>query len=291
MTIKTGNGGFDIEGKTYTYDVGDPNAVAPEPPNADRGDIAIDETKKDISKRTKETLGKYLSNLTSPNKYKVDSAQRETPITTTKGVPTPPASTPNSERFVDRDVVELPFDPSQQARSGQRLFDKIVDPETKLEISKGRASPQLDNGNVVLPSVTGGDPSVPGVLPRSIAPYVSTVLSNNRFTATSLAVTTDVRNPDKAFNPTLMHPKYGNVSLDRLAQVGVALSIRASQELGATGRGNDPSGGGQEAKSLLPGFNQLGAERITATVLEAKDVLDSLTTSEVPDGNMVSIAP
>lgn len=286
MGINTGNGGFDINGKTYTFDVGDPNAPGDTPPNVDHGDIVIDNSKKDLSKGTKETLGKYLGSLTAKNAYPIDPIDTEQPITTAKGIPPAISDATNSEKFTARNNLSFPHDITEQQRSGGRLFDKVDDPNTKLAISKGKASPQLDDGNTILPEVTGG---APGKFPKGIGPYVSTVLSNNRFTAASQSVTSDIKNPGNNYDPTLNHPKYGDVSLNRLAQIGTALSIRASQELGATS--GNPTSGGQEARSLLPGFNQIGAERINTLILEAKDVLDSLTGTEIPEGDTISIAP
>jgi hypothetical protein len=283
MGTNTGDGGFTIDGKTYTYDVGDPKDQGPEPPVADDGDVSVDNSKKDLNKRTKETIGKYLSNLTQGNTYGIDPNSTE--ITTSDpGV----SETGNSEKFVARDLISFPNDIGEHQRNGVRLFDKVDDPNAKLAISKGRATPQLDNGHVVLPSVQGG---LPGTFPSSIQPYVSTVLANNRFTAASPMIAGNPSDPNRTYDPSFTHPKYGNVSSHRLAQVGVALSIRASQELGATAALSDPSSGGQEAKALLPGFNQIGAERINTRLLEARDVLETLTTSEVPEGNQISIAP
>ena len=287
MGINTGDNGFSIDGKTYTYDVGDPSAPGLEPQPTNHGDIHIDDSKKDISKRTKETLSKYLSDLTNTNAYGIDAQTVEKSTTSPEGTPPPLADTDNTEQFIDRSEIKLPFDLPQQLRSGNRNFDHVTDPNTKLNISKGKATPQNEDGNAILQGVKGG---IPGKFPAGIAPYVSTVLSNNRFTdASRAAAVSDITNPGKTYDPTLKHPKYGDVSMNRLAQVGVALSIRSSQELGA--REGNPSSGAQEARSLLPGFNQLGAARINSTVLEAKDVLDDLTKSEIPDEALISIAP
>lgn len=291
MAINTGEGGFDIDGKTYTYDVGDPNAPTDPPPNTDHGDVNVDKSKKDISKRTKETLANYLSNLTKPNQFAVDPIAAEIPITTEKAVPPSLAQASNTQQFTPRDDITLPFDVPEDLRLGKRLFDHVSDPNTKLAISKGKAYPQLDNGQVVLPHVEGGDPTKPGTLPTSIQPYVGTVLGNNRFTAAALSSPVNVSYPPNNYDPALSHPKYGVISAGRLAQVGTALSIRASQELGASVDNNNPTGGAQEAKSLLPGFNQLGTERINASVLEARDVFETLTTTEVPSGDVISITP
>lgn len=293
MGTRTGNGGFDVDGKTYAYDVGDPNAVVPEPPNTDSGDIAVDDTKKDISKRTKETLSKYLGNLTDRNKYGIDAKSIEKSVTTNQGVPASLGETDNNESFVPRGDIKLPHDLSDDLKKGDRLFDKYNDPVGKLAISKGKTFPQVDDGHVVLPGVKGGDPTKPGILPLSIGPYVSTVLSNNRFTSAAQAVSADISisTPGAGYDPVLKHPRYGEVSTNRLAQVGTALSLRSSQELGSAGQGNNPSSGVQELKSLLPGFNQLGAARINTTILEARDVFQTLTTDEISEGNLTSIAP
>lgn len=290
MGTRTGNGGFDVDGKTYVYDVGDPNADAPEPPNTDAGDISVDNSKKDLSKRTKETLSKYLGNLTDKNKFGIDTRSKEKSITTHQGVPASLGDTENSEKFAARSDIQLPHDLSDDLKKGNRLFDKYNDPTGKLAISKGKTFPQEEDGNEVLGGVKGGDPTKPGTLPASIAPYVSTVLSNNRFTSAAQAVSVNIDSPGD-YDPVLTHPKYGQVSTSRLAQVGTALSLRSSQELGASGQGNNPSSGMQELKSLLPGFNQLGAARINTSVLEARDVLETLTSEEISDGNFTTHSP
>lgn len=291
MGTNTGNNGFDIDGKTYTFDVGDPDAPGEPPVNADSGDVSVDNSKKDLSKGTKETLSRYLSNLTRNNRYSLDAQAEELKLTTDKGLPAPVVETNNTERFTAKAALQQPYDVPQDLRKGERLFDKISDPVGNLGINKGKAFPPADNGNDVLPGIKGGDPTKPGTLPSSISGYVSTVLSNNRFTATAQAVVSDPIRPGNDYNPTMIHPKYGEISAARLAQVGTALSLRSSQELGASDDGNNPSGGGQEARSLLPGFNQLGAARINTSILEARDVLETLTEDSISEGNTTSIAP
>ena len=81
-------------------------------------------------------------------------------------------------------------------------------------------------------------------------------------------------------------PKYGDVSFRRLAQVGTALSLRASKELNAADDGNNPTGAAQDAASLLPGGAQIGLERINTTILQAQDVLQTLTQEGIPDGTI-----
>ncbi len=127
--IDTGDGGFSIDDKTYTFDVGDPSAPGVEPKPTARGDLHVDNSKKDISKRTKETLSKYLGNLTANNAYGVDPQAVEKAITSPQGTPVPLSDTDNSEQFIDRKEIQLPFDLPQQLRSGnsapalQMLYD------------------------------------------------------------------------------------------------------------------------------------------------------------------------
>jgi len=270
-----GSGGFDINGRAITFDVGDPDAEGAEPGPYSTGDVHVDSSKKDISKKTKETLGRYISDKTKGNDFPVDPIPIEKSITTTNGAPVPITSTQNSTTYVDRNEIKYPVS-SQQV--------KLQDPSTMLNFSKGKTDPQNINGNELLKSITTTDLG-------ASKDYTSIVLSNNRFSALSKAVNVDdLAHPGK-YNAVLNHPKYGEITEKQLAQVGVALSIRASQELNAATKGNNPSSGAQEARSLLPGFNQLGTERINTRVLEARDVLDSLSKEEIPDANFISSTP
>lgn len=286
MGTKTGDGGFEIDGKTYTFDVGDPNAPGIEPTNTNHGDLTVDNSVRDISKKTKETIGQYLSEKTQVNTYPVDPNIVDYEITTNDNVPSPIGDTPNSAHYADRDDIALPGVDSGQTRLGERFHPNYTDPSSVLDISKGKESPQKANGNTVIREVIGG--STPDL--REFTRYTSAVLSNNRFSDASRAANVNLDRPS-SYNPTIHHPKYGDMSANRLAQVGVSLSVRASQELNAASAGNNPSSGGQIAKALLPGFNQLGASRINTTVLEARDVLSTLTNAEIDDSSLVSIAP
>lgn len=276
---KTGNGGFDINGKTYTYDVGDPNGPGLDPVPTDKGDISVDNSKKDISKKTKETIGQYLHDKTKQNKYSVDAAIQDFQITSNKGVPTTIAPTKNSESFVDPTDVKFPFkSPTPEVTLGKQTHT-LEDPSTEINFSKGKTDPQKIDGNELLSSIQGGKQGDLG----ASSGYVSKVLSNNRFTAGSpIAPNVNLKHPARDFDPTFEHPQYGAVSALQLAQVGAALSIRASKELNAASAGNNPTSGATEAKAILPGFTQLGSSRVNTRVLEAADVLSTLTDSEVP---------
>lgn len=288
---KTGIGGFEIDGKVYDFDVGDPNAPGDPKsklPGPDKGDIKVDNTKKDISKGTRTTLSQYLKTVTAANSYPNDGDYHEAKITDDNGLPHP----------LSGDPVNTPQFTKPENTKGVSVGPG-GDPATQLQtnLSKGKEAPKVDpakpgdrmDGHTLLPSVTKDNP------PKVITGYTSAVLANNRFSDASRA-SADVtglgndNKPPADYNPSLHHPRYGDVSLKRLAQVGTALSLRASQELNAASAGNNPTSGGQELAALLPGFNQLGASRVNTTVLEARDVLESLTTDEVPDGDFTNIA-
>ena len=283
-STKTGNPGFEIDGKTWVYDVGE--QVDPIP--ADAGDIKVDNTIKDISVKTKTTLSQYMSAKTQGNVYPVDAKYVETKITDEKSLPTEASSQPtNTAQFSNRTTASGVTSDSPDLRSSRP--NPVPDPATTLGmLTKGKRSPKFFDGNRLLPEVSKNN------LPIPINLYTNSVLSNNRFTsaAKSAAEVTGIDNdnkPNSAYNPILHHPRYGEVAMNRLAQIGTSLSLRASQELGAASQGNNPTGGTQELAALLPGFNQLGASRIETTVLEARDVLVSLTTEEVPEGDFLNI--
>ena len=282
MGTKTGDGGFEIDGKTYTFDVGDPDAEGVEPTQADHGDLTVDNSKRDISKKTRETIGQYLSDLTKGNDYPIDADISDYQITTKDNVPASITDTQNSAHYANRENLSPPGASSSQ----NTVHPNYTDPLSTLDISKGKESPQKPNGNSAIVDIVGGaNPDL-----KNFKRYTSTVLSNNRFSDAARAANVNLDRPGN-YNPQMRHPHYGEMSANRLAQVGVALSVRASQEMNAANAGNNPSSGGQIAKSILPGWNQLGASRINTTVLEAKDVLETLTNDEIDDSSLTSIAP
>jgi hypothetical protein len=266
--IDTGTPGFDLDGKSYTYDVVPPGEPGVEPQTTSRGDMSVDHEVKDVSKTTLQTLGSYLGKSTKVNRYPVDGESTTAKLTTAAGVPSPLGDTQNTKRFTDRgsisDNVSLSVDPREELRG---------------KVSKGKTSPQLTDGNELLPNAQT----------NAASKYVSAVLKNNRFTAAATSGPTDVSDPGAKYNPTLRHPKYGDVTTERLAQVGVTLSLRSSSELNSTDDGNNPTDGGTEAGALLPGFNQLGVKKVKTRVLEAQDVFEHLTSKAIPDATYLGI--
>lgn len=311
MGTNTGTPGFDIDGKTYDFDVGDVNAPGLAPIATNKGDISVDNGTKDLSKPTKTTLAQYLSDLTmgkqghskgTSNDYPVDAPANpvaEIDVSDAKGNPTPLNDTTNTAHFVARadaagtvryshDLQAGVFAPptTQGAQPVMPLVS--TDPGTSLGgFVKGKSSVPGVDGNSLLHSVGKNS------LPAPVKAYTSAVLSSNRFTDASPAarnvvgVGNDATRSD--YNAALHHPRYGEVTLDRLAQVGTSLSMRATQVLNSATAGNNPTGGLQEISTLLPSPSQLGVTQINAALLEAADVFKSLTQEEVPAGDFLSI--
>lgn len=280
---KTGVGGFEIDGKIHDFDVGDPSAPGLDPTNPDTGDIHVDKTTKDISKKTKTTLSQYLKGITSKNAYPIDGKYNEAKVTDDNGVPHPLSDDPlNSPQFSKRpaDSGVVADSPDLRQSTGT-----IPDPATSLsDLTKGKKSPEKVDGNHLLPGVKKNDQG------SVVGGYTTTVLKNNRFTDAARAVTTDLDHPAADYNPTLSIPGRGNVDMLRLAQVGNALSLRASQELTSGDNNFNPTGTGATAAALLPSLNQLGVLKVTNVMLEANDVLDKLSQDEVPGGALGEIA-
>jgi len=305
MSTKTGTPGFDIDGKTYTFDVGDPRA--PDDPNypvpTDHGDIHVDKNEpptKDIGRVTKKTLADYLGKKTQLNYVAIDGTLPvdaagfpvDTSIVgvnnTTPVIPSPDHTAKNSKWFTQgKKTLTGTVDTSPDLKSvWQKGGDvKFTPPNLKLtKLKKGKSVADdrtFVTGNELLPQV---DPAAaPPVVPLgTLAPYTAGVLANNRFTA-------DANFTARGANFDLHSPKYGTISMNRMAQVGISLSIRGGHEIRSTSNAS-PSSAGTEAAAILPSFAQLGAERINFSILEANDVLNNLTNDEVPDANIINMA-
>jgi hypothetical protein len=314
----------DITGQTgpqkYTYDTGAAGAGGSQgnyQPGVDVSAAYVDENGNplDLKPATLLTLSKYLSAQTMgkgdatsvPNRYPVGNGKTDTAISTTdgKGYPAP---------------LQLPpQNPATFAGSGEAQFDypSAQYPAIAQQIKKGLAPGDAVDGNDLLAGVvpnststanvntlTGLGTQTPSPLPghpstnKIIGPYTSAVLSNNRFTgaASAYAALPDISDPDVAYDPIFpqqtvlgsYNPTAPTVTAGSLATIGTLLGLRATTTLGATSPGADPNSAGEQAAALLPGLAQLGATTIDQHLLQASDILASLTTDEVPSSNVLS---
>lgn len=284
---KTGKGGFEIGGKVYDFDTGDPNAIGEDQGNPDHGDINVDNKKKDVSKTTKKTLKQYLSDSTmgkegfakgKPNAFPIappgDLNQPDSTISAPDGNPASFSETTNDRQYVKRsDIVTGYSDiPDAKLPGGPRSFTPAhEDPATTLGgLAKGKQGKSND-GNNLLKGVSKNS------LPPIIEAYQKTVLTANRFTANSQDF-----DPTKPLSELPGQDKYRiggkDYSLQQLKQVGVMLSLRGSQEFPAAFDDNvNPVNAGSVAGAILPSPNQLGILKIPNRLLEARDALEHLS--------------
>ncbi len=170
MGTNTGTPGFDINGQTYEFDTGDPDAPGIAPVTTDHGDVTVDHNKKDLSKPTKTTLAQYLSDLTNgkqgsskgtSNQYPVNppsSPVEEISVSDATGKPTTLSDTKNLSHFAARAeaTATATFSQDLQARNFEPAAYPVVpdirtDAKTTLQgFVKGKSSTPGLNGNNML---------------------------------------------------------------------------------------------------------------------------------------------
>ena len=305
-SIDTGPGGFGIDGKTYTYDIGVPEADGgPQGQRIEFIDVSpgyVDGSgkPKDLTKKTKSTLADFLSNATSgkgaspANAYPVDAGLNDASTTTKTGLPTvqtPGATGPSNSRAFAPGASNL------NALSNR--FTSLVG------FHKGKSDAAGVDGNELLPGVPGNatyvseEGSLTGI-PSSqkqvdghadttgvVGSYLSDVLRANRFSGADSAYT--VVTAGSGRNPTLSRQKrlgtyeasVPGITPAQAAAIGPLLTLRAAQELGSAARGSDPGSAASQASARLPGPSQLGVTKVNVSVLNAMDALISV--SAAPD--------
>jgi hypothetical protein len=317
-SFNSGQGGFIIDGKVHILDTDEVGAEGFKPEESAKS-VVVDKTPKDISKQTKKTLADYLGKLTSEanNKYPVDGSRTvDISITTEDGLPIGPSSLSDpinnpqhAPKFTDPRAGTNTSPITSAGVTTTSPFLKSSDKYNQEDPSQSIAG--YTKGKTNDPDITTGHDLLKSAqknkLPAPLDKYTSAVLKNNRFNTglprATAADDFDGRISDSQFLPNdpksllkgvannieLQHPQYGRVSLNRLAQVGNSLSLRASTEMGSFDAGNNPTGGTQDAAALLPGWQQVGSSRVDTVLLEAKDILDTLTSEEVDEDNFVSL--
>lgn len=295
--IFTGLGGFDIDGMTYVFD-SNTTQVAPVP--SDRGDLSTNEGVNpdlsaagvhDLSTPLKITLATYLSDATkgkhgyahgTSNKYTVDSPMgklTETSVVDEKGYPLRSGQVTNESSFVNSDELNA-------ATAYSREYASL---ESTLTKGKAPMNVGSDDGHTLLKGVTVAHQ------PSAVHNYTSAVLRNNRFTAASPIVDAASTVDPPADYQTVLFPIIDGVRTPRtqlaLAQVGAALSMRATHELLSGEEGYNPNSTEAVAAGLLPSPTQLGVLKVNNELLLAGDVLKTIADEEVAGGALSEIAP
>lgn len=297
--IDTGSGGFSIDGKRFSYDIGS-DAGDGSPQQWSPGQVNVDKAPSDLSKGTKRTLASYLSRTTmgqtpsSPssvkNSYPVDHNPFSDPqpvvLKDTNGYPTIPGGNPNPQKYVQETLLSSRSDAAVNLKilrgKQQPTAEQKVDGHTLLK----DATPPVE-GRPTNPSAVGGElPTIKGTTIDPQSPinnyYGSSKLSNsvifNRFNPEG-----NKYEESGGFGSLQFSSKYEmgssagdrDMSHARLAQIGNALSIRAGLELTSTQDGNNPTDNATTAATLLPGAAQLGVMKIDRDILTARDVFNS----------------
>lgn len=322
--IDTGPGGFGVDGQTYTFDTGVSEAQGGSQ-GARHGTIDVSTAfvdangnPKDLTKKTKTTLAQYLSKVTKgqegstpvPNRYTIDQTANDLSTTTKDG--NPALQSPGGAPVLN----SAAFAPSTDEITSLSAQYPLISPGVK----KGKATANAVDGNDLLPGIPG-DSSFTAELghlngatsqtahtikghpdtTKVVKPYVSAVLSSNRFalagTNNGQAAFTDGASNPAGFNPNMTvqsrlghyDPLAPSVTPGRLATIGPLLTMRAGKELNAASSGADPNDGGLQAKAILPGISQLGLSKVDQQVLLASDVLAGLTTDELDAANVLSV--
>lgn len=273
---RTGKGGFEIDGRTHDFDVGDPNAENVDFGATDRGDIRVDDTPKDISRSTRRTLAQYLSDATLgkhggttiPNSFPVSPEHVDVSITDpTTGLPNRLSDASNVPQFAPRSALALVLDVPQALRpdgpvGAPRVRDTFDDPALALtDLGKGRQGRPVD-GHSLLRGVSKNSPG------PIIGGYTSRVLANNRFSPDGARISDST-------SVTVGGRTYGS---NQVKSLGAMLSLRASQEFPAAFNDSvNPQNAGSIAGALLPSPNQLGALKIPKVLLEARDALEHIS--------------
>jgi len=310
--LDTGTGGIDINGKVHTYDVG---VESDEFDDVDysSGLVNVDKAKRDLSRRTRVTLGQYLSNTTTGdtrsvpeqtqgggNRFPVvGEVKAETPefsTTDNKGYPVGPQ--PVSSDAFEPDLSKIDS-ASSTSRSTLPKSTWRGDPNISRGMLRRRAEAGQEDaaekdrfdGNDLLrvpltPAVRNTE--VLDTIPEGhpVKTYSSSLIRNRWTTDNRFGEVSSPSTPLGALSyksglsytpEDYLKPENILVTQRQLAAVGNVLMARASGELTSENAEFDPTSGGFQAlATLLPGSAQVLIKRVREDRLSAEDVLQSL---------------
>lgn len=240
------------------------------------------------------TLADYLSKLTqgsgnvkTTNRYPVSADLKSTiKLSDEKGYPVQ-SSDSQQQKFVD--LNDTKKNPTAETYSSTMLEDN-----KKVQYGLGNLSDNFKKGKKNEENKLDGHQLLQQVsannLPPAIGNYTTAVLKNNRFSNVidknnPFTTPQDLNSTQGNFNPKLTRIKQ-EVSMGRLATIGPTLTLRAGIELGATNDQFDPNSTAAAAGALLPGVAQLAISRVRQEALNAKEILNTITSEE--DINYIS---
>jgi hypothetical protein len=291
----------------YSYIVGDPaRQQDPDLPfdlSLRGGNVNVDHTPKDLSKDTKRTLADYLGKKTEVNRYPVDGVSSivETRITgennTTPQIQPPGATNSN---YHTRDAGNLSGvnlqSPDSPLRGWVTTAATSDTPEALLKdvVKKGKSQVESRDAQT-------GDSLLKDEPKQAMTRYQNAILANNRFASISdrsqtfsgegkkkkktkveqdgVSVVNVETEDDVRFNPTFHHPRYGAITAGRLAQIGTALSLRATGESVVSSQAaNDPA---VVQKSWLA--KQARGQTVDLVDLELEEIIKEISELDLKD--------
>lgn len=241
--IKTGNKGFinPADGnKVYTMDSVPPGSPGANetPPAYDPGSITVDNTVRDISKKTRVTLGTYLSKVTKgevgsttkPNAYPIDpSTNASLPSAiTTQGFPTPLGPSGNSSQFSQ--VLPSSF-------SGDF-------PAVKDDFKKGKGPAAVPDGNALLSKATP-DPQSTQLATGPVKKYTNEATAPNHWPTGGAGFSggEDIMQPSSGFDVPLQSTAIAglpSIVVSTAAQYELDLTAKVAQPAASTANNSYP---------------------------------------------------
>lgn len=314
--IDTGTGGFPIDGKVQTYDVG-VTSTTPSTVPYSPGAVSVDVGPKDVSVATKRTLADYLGKTTmGKTPSSVSSRANEYPVVhnegsdpavmilndPTTGRPIGPQIPVNEKRhavkYVPGDERSATFETAKTntGTTGHKLLKDFMPLGPRAAASRVGFSPPFPEKPTTAPAPGSPINEYYGSSEQQLSNSVifNRFNTNNRFEDYS-GGGKNIGVAQFAASYTLgqsMAPEdpRRSITYGRLAQIGNALSVRSGLELNSTVDRVNPTGGSMQAGALLPGFTQLGIRRIERDRLNASSVIDTLTSENIKNNLLVDPA-
>jgi len=300
---------------TQKNEYGESSRFSPTSTASKRSSAALDTTplsyparQEDLSEPRKKTLRDYMAKSTaegrSKNEYALDSSpSKESSLIDEKGLPVAPFQGLNEKFHVPYSALD-----SKNSRVEDLRIGKL---ETTAGFGPGidgngllKDVTKLPEGRSIGANVSDGkfNPPLPekavegNLNPNNPAVRYSKTLLVNRFSPDSphevSPTAAGYKNSAYAFAKPREYKKGTSVAnrdltFDRLAQVGNALTQRAGLELGSNDAGYNPTGNETQTSAQLPGISQLGVDKVNFSDLTAESVINDLSAAGIKDNLLI----
>lgn len=289
----------NVFGKPIEYDVGvkyDPTTHIGTPKILEPG---VD----DLSQETKEAVVKNASDITHgandpthKNRYPVGAGYNSKDLNDNSGNPVPFDSSTNTSQRTNGTGAQ--FVENTEDQDLLKNYSNSTVSSGRTLKNPGSISPTLKKGKQVREQGEhDGNTLLRDGIDKIQEAYVSPILSNNRFTATSkrsenpTLVRVNPTHPEDtlgSYRAFVESPGGKDVHAGHFANLGALLTVRATSELASsTGYGQDgPDGLGASAAALLPGTAQIGLIKVDVDDLRASEAFKSLIEDDTDAVNL-----